>query len=432
MARGKYKSVLNHYLKSKTIKFIFIFLIFTQLYITSSISDTIVKPGVDNFIESDYSDLAGKRIMLFTNSTGRSFRGELTAELFAQSDEINLVGIITPEHGFFASIPAGEKVSNEKLFDVPVHSLYGEIRQPGSRLLSTCDAIVIDIQDIGVRSYTFISTTFKIMQAAAENNKPVYILDRPNPIGADIIDGNVLEKGKESFVGIVPIAYIHGMTLGELAMMINEEGWLNEGLPKNLKCNLTIIPMIGYKREMAWEDTGLMWFPTSPNVPTVNSARGLAMLGIFGELGIISIGIGTTTPFQLVGSPDFKWQEIRQNLEGKYLNGISLTATRFSPTFGMNSGKTVKGVFLNFNHSEKINPFSAGIELFLAIKKVHPEIFNIKAIKDNSKSMFIKVTGTSSLFNAFFNDIPDENVFKIANSSKDDFLQLREKYLIYK
>ena len=234
-----------------------------------------------------------------------------------------MVSILVPEHGFYISVPAGSKVSDDSLFGVPVFSLYGIERSPGRKILSNCDVILIDVQDIGVRSYTYISTVYKVMEAAAKFSIPVIILDRPNPLGGMIVDGNTIDKGRESFVGIVPISYIHGMTIGELAMMINQEGWLPIGKSKMpLKCDLSIIEMKGWSRWMAWEDCGMLWFPTSPHVPTVNAIRGLAVLGIFGELGIINIGIGTTLPFQYIGMPGFKVKKViealsRQNITGR-------------------------------------------------------------------------------------------------------------------
>jgi uncharacterized protein YbbC (DUF1343 family) len=394
-------------------------------------ANPIVKTGIDVLQETNFAEISSKKVILFTNSTGRNQQGELTAQILSKQSNIELISIITPEHGFFASAPAGEKVPNDQLFGVKIYSLYGDIRKPGNKILNAGDIILVDIQDIGVRSYTYISTLFRIMQAAAENNKPIYILDRPNPLGGNNVDGNVLEKGMESFVGIIPTAYIHGMTIAEIAFMINEEGWLNDGIAKNLKCNLNIIKMNGYERNMVWEDTGLMWYPTSPNVPTVNSARGLAMIGIFGELGIISIGIGTATPFQLVGSPDFDWGKVSINLKFDNFSGIKMSETRYLPQFGMYGQKAVKGIFLNFNKSDNFTPYTAGINLFLAIRAANPELFYINNVKENSKSMFQKVTGTSNLFNALFNNIQDENVMKISQIGLDVFKEFRKKYLIY-
>ncbi len=410
---------------------IFILILFFNLefQVANSINP-VVKTGIDVLQFSDFKEIAGKKIILFTNSSARNQNGELSAEILIKSPNIQIVSIITPEHGFYASASAGEKVANEHLFGIPVYSLYSEIRKPNSKIISEGDIILVDIQDIGVRSYTYISTLFKIMQAAAENNKAIYILDRPNPLGGENIDGAVLEKGMESFVGIVPIPYIHSLTIGELAYMINEESWLNEGINRNFKCELNIIKMQGYERKMIWEDTGLMWFPTSPNVPNINSVRGLAMIGIFGELGIISIGIGTTTPFQLIGSPNFDWEKVN-----KFYNNsscISISKTRYTPQFAMYSQKQINGIFLNFNNCYEFKPFSEGIKLFLAIRSVYPELFNSNNIKDNSKSMFQKVTGTNNLFNAFFNNISSENILKIAQNGLDDFMKLRSKYLLYK
>lgn len=413
-------------LKFRSIQFLLVILL-----VIPQIAFSQVKPGIDVLAESDFSEISGKRVILFTNSTGRNSEGKLTAEILASGTDFKLVGIVTPEHGFYSSVPAGVKVDNDNLFGVTVFSLYSEIKKPGSKILSLCDVILVDIQDIGVRSYTYISSLFRIMEAAAENEKPIYILDRPNPLGCNNVDGNVLEAGMESFVGIAPIAYIHGMTIGELANMFNEEGWLGEGTYQELKCDLKIIKMENYNRNMIWEDTGLMWFPTSPNVPTVNSARGLAMLGIFGELGFISIGIGTTTPFQLIGSLDFNWKKVSSGLDYLNFSGIHLTETRYNPQFAMHSGKTVKGIFANFQKAENFAPYSAGIELMLAIRKAEPELFNQRNIKENSRNMFMKVTGTKDLFNALFNNVPDDNILKISRRGYDDFIKLRQKYFLY-
>ncbi|MBX3043947.1 MAG: DUF1343 domain-containing protein [Candidatus Kapabacteria bacterium] len=390
-----------------------------------------VKNGIDVLESNNFAELSGMKVFLFTNSTGRASDGRLTAEILATSDDVDLIGILTPEHGFFTSVPAGVKVDNDNLFGVPVYSLYSDIKKPGNSLLAKCDAIVADIQDIGVRSYTYISSLFRVLQAAAENGKPVYVLDRPNPLGGNNIDGNVLEAGMESFVGIARIPYIHGLTIGELATMFNGEGWLSDNSEIPLKCELNIIKMSGYKRSMVWEDTGLMWYPTSPNVPTVNTARGLAMLGIFGELGIISIGIGTTTPFQLIGSLDFDWSEVKSNIDFSDFYGIHITETRYNPQFAMHNGKTVKGVFFNFYKNKDFKPYSAGFRLMLGIRSVYPDLFNPANVKSNSKSMFCKVTGTNDIYNALFNNVPDDNIVQIISRGLDDFKILRAKYLLY-
>lgn len=402
------------------------------LYTSCLLSQPVVKTGIDLLAEHDFSDIWGKRVILFTNSTGRYYDGTLTAELLAKSEYVNLVSIITPEHGFYASVPAGEKVENDRLFGIPVYSLYSDIRKPGSKILADGDIILVDIQDIGVRSYTYISTLFRIMQAAAENNKPVLVLDRPNPMGGNNVDGNILEKGMESFVGIIPVTYLHGLTIAELSFMINNEGWLSENTGKNLRCDLSIVKMTGYNRSMVWEDTGLMWFPTSPNVPTLNSARGLAMTGTFGELGFISIGIGTTLPFQLVGNNSIDWGIVCKDLDKSYFAGISISEQRFLPQTGMHAGKQVNGILLNFYpERENFKPYTAGIQLFQQIRKLKPELFDLNKVKENSKSMFQKVTGTKDLLNAFFSDVPDELINTISQRGIDEFRRMRQKYLLY-
>jgi len=168
------------------------------------------------------------------------------------------------------------------------------------------------------------------MQSAAEYNKPVIILDRPNPLGGMIVDGNVLDINFRSYIGLLPVPYIYGMTIGEIATMMNEENWLSDSKNQNIKCNLTIIKMQGWERWMQWEDTQLPWFPTSPNISSPDAIRGIAMLGWIGELSLFSIGIGTNMPFQYFGSPDFSQSLI------EFTSDIEFTATRLFPTANFN------------------------------------------------------------------------------------------------
>jgi uncharacterized protein YbbC (DUF1343 family) len=273
---------------------------------------------------------------------------------------------------------------------------------------------------------------YYLIKAAAEHNKPVYILDRPNPIGGNVVDGNVLEKGRESFVGIVPIPYLHGCTFGELANMIVGESWLGKNKKgKALKANVHVIKMQNWTREMAFEDTGLTWFPTSPHIPSVDAARGAAVLGIFGELGIINIGIGTTLPFQYVGSPKFKADAVISDLQSvNGLYGVSFFRARFKPFYAKYNNELCEGLILKFNNNSKFMPYKVGAILFQIIKKHHPEIFKKSAISKNSKDMFIKVTGTETYFEQLF----DENNIDFASISErglEKFRAIRKKYLIY-
>jgi len=403
---------------------------FTNLLYQGSSAKVLL--GVDVLIQKHFSDIAGKKVALLTNHAGRTNNSELTAEVFAGADKFELISIFTPEHGFYTTTPAGEAVGNITLFGKPVYSLYGSNRRPLKWQLATCDVVVIDVQDIGVRSYTYISTVYKMMDACAEYGKQVIILDRPNPIGGLIVDGGTVEKGKESFIGIVPISYVHGCTIGELAMMINGEGWLtngNDGKPR--VCNLRVIKMIDWQRWMAWSDTGLMWFPTSPHIPTVDALRGAAMLGVFGELGTVSIGIGTTLPFQYVGNQNFDNERIGKSIPDLKYPGIDLYPIEYKPFYGKGSGSNLTGFLIKFPLDNSFRPYTTGFKLMLAIKKVHPEIFNRKWISNNAEQMFIKATGNGKLLDALVTGKSDFYVLSLANDGLEEFLEIRAKYLLY-
>ncbi|MFW5663037.1 MAG: exo-beta-N-acetylmuramidase NamZ domain-containing protein [Bacteroidota bacterium] len=385
-----------------------------------------VKPGIDVLIQNGFDEIRGKKIALLTNFSGRTSDGRLTAEVLSESDEFELSAIFTPEHGFYTAVPAGLKVEDESFNQIPILSMYGASKSPSQSVLSEIDALLIDIQDIGIRSYTFLSSVYRAMEACAEIKKTVIILDRPNPIGGMIADGSVLDTAYRSFVGIIPVSYIHGCTLGELALMIIHEGWLGNGR----QCEVKVIQMDGWQRWMAWEDTGLGWYPTSPHIPTPGAIRGAAALGTFGELGIISIGIGTTLPFQYIGQPGLRVNEIEKSL-GVLSPGFHLSKTKYRPFYGMYSSKYCDGFLITFSLSNEFRPYTDGIRLMLAIRRTHPTLFSGAKLKDNARQMFIKVTGSEKLYELMFSGAPDEKIIEAANEGLIDFLKLRGKYLLY-
>ncbi|MBI5323907.1 MAG: DUF1343 domain-containing protein [Ignavibacteriae bacterium] len=393
-------------------------------------SYTSVKTGLDVLIEKNFEPLKGKKVALLTNFAGRTRDGKSSVDVFQNTNVCSLIKIFTPEHGFYTTVPAGESVSDDKIADIPVISLYGSKRKPLASDFNNCDAIVVDLQDIGIRSYTYISTVFKMMEACAENNKQLIILDRPNPLGGLIVDGNVLEKGKESFIGIIPVTYIHGCTLGELANMINNEGWLTTDSSKKLECNLTVIKMENWKRWMQWEDTGLQWFPTSPHIQSVDAIRGSAVLGIWGELSLFSIGIGTTMPFQYCGAPGFNSDEITGELNNMNLYGVNLYPTKYRPFYGMYNNKDCNGILLKFSPSNLFMPYRFGIRLVLTIRKFHPDYFK-KSYSNQSQSMFIKATGTEGILKGLLENKNDDEIISLAENGLESFIALRKKYLLY-
>lgn len=407
------------------------------LFLTYSISFSNVKLGIDVLIESNFANLDNKRVAFLTNHSGRNAEGKSSVSLLLNNGKFELKKILVPEHGYFSAVPAGEHVSNDKLFGIDVISLYGKERKPSKETLNDIEVVIVDIQDIGVRSYTYISTVYNVMEACAEYNKELIVLDRPNPLGGYIVDGNSVDDGKESFVSLIPISYLHGLTIGEICLFINGEKLLKN----NKKCKLEIIKMEDWKRWMNWEDTGFKWFPTSPHIPTVESIKGNTALGVIGELGIISIGIGTTLPFQYLGSPNFDMKTFEKKLnqlfpevqiENGYINidGLELLEARFFPYYGMYSNKYCIGYLIKYSDKNDMKPFSAGLKILITLREMYPLEFD--AFNSNSKStdMFKKVTGTDTIWkNIMLKNYVE--IFDKIEKERYEFILTRNKYLLY-
>ena len=389
-----------------------------------------VQLGIDVLLSEKFDLLKNKKVAILTNYSGRDSKGNLTVEVLKDIPNIKVKLILTPEHGFFGIKSAGEKVEDDTFMNIPVVSLYGNNKKIPYRLAKEFDIILVDLQDIGVRAYTFISTLFYVMQSAVELNKPIIVLDRPNPLGGVIVDGCTLDMALKSYIGIAPLSYVHGMTIGEISNMMNQEGWINEKNEKNYLCDLSVIEMKGWKRWMQWEDTGLMWFPTSPHIPSVDAIRGAAMLGWIGELSLFSVGIGTNLPFQFFGFPGFSESFFRTFTNLEY-NGVTLFQSKFSPAYGKFSGQTCDGFLLKFDRNNNFTPFSNGIELLLKIREYYPKMFDKSKLESNKALMFQKATGSIELLELLFNNGTNSQIRQAGNKGIKEFLKLREKYLLY-
>jgi len=391
-----------------------------------------VKLGVDVLIESDFSAIKNKNIALLTNYSGRTRKGELTFDILLKTKKCNLIKIFTPEHGLYSKIPAGKDVYNDSIRGIPVYSLYGPNRRPNKFHFAGVDAVVVDLQDIGIRSYTYISTLFKVMDACAEYDVPVIVLDRPNPLSGVIVDGNIVEKGKETFVGIAPIPYVHGMTIGELAHFFNSEGLLyRDKYGVASRCSLTVIKMENWHRWMSWEDTKLKWYATSPNIPTVDAIRGMAVLGFMGELGKFNIGIGTEYPFQFFSFPAFNDNIILNYFGSKEFPGLKLVNCRYKDLKPKKKLRNVDGYKLKFDLDNHFTPYTLGIRFLLSIRAANPLLFTENNFLKQSREMFCKVTGTDKIFNMLMNHADDHDILNEAASGIAEFTDYRTKYLFY-
>ncbi len=395
-----------------------------------------VKNGIDVLLDQDLAPLHGKRVALVSNQTGRTRTLQSTLDVIADHKQVTLTAVMTPEHGYYGVARAGEEVQDSvmpTIRDVPAYSLYAGSRRPAEYMLDSCDMVVFDIQDVGVRSYTYLGTLYHVMDACAEFGVPLMVLDRPNPLGGETIDGNVLDSAIRSFVGIVPVPYIHGMTFGELAQMINGEGWLPtpEGDSTARRCELEVISMANWERWMLWEDTDFRWIPTSPHVPSVDAIRGMAMLGIFGELSLMNIGVGYTLPFQMFGMPNFNHDFYNELIRTKKFPGIELVPTEFRPFYGKYAREDCRGYLLRFYNDINFRPYTSGVELVLALRKTHPELFDAEAIAEDRQAMFAKVTGSEVLFEKLYNRATDLEIRQLTRKGADEFALMREPYLLY-
>lgn len=388
-----------------------------------------VKPGIEVLANSDFSILQGKRIGLVTNPTGIASNYESTVDILARSKNVKLVALFGPEHGVRGDVTAGAKIETftDSVTGLPVYSLYGKTRKPTPEMLNGIDVMVYDIQDIGSRSYTFINTLAYVMEAAAENNIDVVVLDRPNPLNGTRVEGNVLDLQFRSFVGQYPIPYVYGMTCGEFATMVNEEGWLSGGK----KCRLTVVKMEHWKRWMHWENTKLPWVLTSPHVPNAETALYYSAIGMLGELETVNIGVGYTMPFQLVGQEWINSARLADALNAKKLPGVHFRPVSFKPYYGKQLGKQLTGVQIHITDRSKINLTNIQVHVIEVLIAVYPDKNPFILADSNRNAMFDKVAGTDLIRKQLTSGMTAESIIAPWKSDIAKFMEVRKKYLLY-
>ncbi len=387
--------------------------LFLLLLCLSSLVAQPVDLGIDVLAERHFDLLRNKRVGLVTNQTGVNKHGVLTRLILKKN--VHLVALYTPEHGLDGAEKAGVDVRSrrDRLTGLTAYSLYGDTRKPTPQMLAGIDVLVFDMQDIGCRSYTYISTMAKCLQACAEQHKEFVILDRPNPLGGERVEGMPLDPQWVSFVGQLPVPYVHGMTMGELAIMANERGWMGP-----LKADLKVVRMHGWSRSMIWSNTGLSWIKPSPNIPNSYSPFYYVLTGVVSELGEgIDIGIGTPAAFEFFTAPWLNAQAY------PYLatkcNGIAVR-----PYFS----RCGKGVRF------KINPASgnlAAASLYLLALSYHQTRGSIFARASHEKlNLFYKVYGTSKIKDLLAHQTPSQ-IIASWNPFLNHFRAERSAFLLY-
>ncbi len=335
-----------------------------------------VQTGLDVLINENLEIIKGKKVGLVTNHTGVDRSGKPNYEILMQLSDVDLKAIFAPEHGFFGKVSRGQKVDDLKQDGLPViYSLYGKTDKPTPDMFEGLDVIIYDIQDIGARFYTYISTLGLVMEAAAEADIPVIVLDRPNPLNGITIEGPVLDINYKSFVGMYPIPIRYLLTIGELAKMIIGEKWI-EHVPK-----LTVIEMAGWERTMYYDDTGLSWISPSPNIPDLETAILYPGMCLF-EGTNVSEGRGTNYPFQYIGAPWIDSSKIIKAIEGKHIPGVVFEPISFIPI--SIPGKSLKPKFENEKcygikiiliENKIYKSVDTAVQLLKIIQELYPEKF---------------------------------------------------------
>jgi uncharacterized protein YbbC (DUF1343 family) len=395
---------------------------------SSSAQKIRVKTGIEVLKESGFKILQGKRVGLITNPTGIDNNLKSTVDILHEAPGIHLVALYGPEHGIRGDVHAGDKTDSfvDPITGIPVYSLYGATRKPTAEMLEGIDVLVYDIQDIGCRSYTYISTMYLAMQAAAENNIEFVVLDRPNPLGGLKIEGNLVEEGFFSFVSQLPIPYVYGLTCGELAEMIVGEKMISQ------PCRLTVVKMKKWRRKMNFEDTGLPWVPASPHIPFAHSAFFYPVSGILGELGYMSIGVGYTLPFEMFAAEWINAEEFARTLNGKQLPGITFRPLHLKPYYSFGQGSNLQGAQIYLTDFAKVRLSDIQFHIMEVAAQLYPDRKVFDNAPKNRFDMFDKVCGSDFIRTEFSKNHRFADIQSYWRKDEESFRKLSQKYYLYK
>ncbi len=378
-------------------------------------ADARVLTGIDVLERDGFKQLAGKKIGLVTNHTGKNRAGRQTIDVLNKAAGVELVALFSPEHGIRGS--ADERVSDSKdeQTGLPIYSLYGDTRRPKPEQLKGLDALVFDIQDIGARFYTYISTLGNVMEEAATAGLPVFVLDRPNPVGGVVVEGPIADADKLSFTAYHTIPVRHGMTIGELAQLFNQE--------RKINCDLRVIKMEGWQRAMWFDSTNLTWVNPSPNMRSLTQATLYPGVGLL-ETTNVSVGRGTDTPFELIGAPWIVGQQLAAALNQRNLPGVTFVPVRFKPTASVFKGEECEGINVVITDRAAFRPVPTGIEIAVALRRLYPEQWKVEAYGR-------LLVNADTLERVKRSDAPEE-IIRSWIASLDEFRQTRSRVLLYK
>lgn len=374
-----------------------------------------VQTGIDVLETQRFAPLRGKHVGLITNHTGLDSQGRSTVDLFARATGVHLVALFSPEHGLLGQ--NDDKVSSGKdaTTGLPIFSLYGETRRPTDEMLQGVDTLVLDIQDAGVRFYTYTATMGYAMEEAAKRHIAFYVLDRPNPLGGNIIEGPMLDSDKTSFVAYFPLPVRYGLTIGELAQFFNAEN--------HISCDLHVITMKNWHRNYFFESTGIRWIPPSPNLRTLKGSIVYPGLEILQNAGV-SVGRGTETPFEEFGAPWMSGEAVAAALNDRRLPGLRFVNQPFIPVNGLYSGQRCGGVGIRIIDRQEVRSMRLGLEISAILKRLYPEKFDAAKLID--------LAGNQQTIEQLQQGTAPEQIVAGWTASLDAFNSLRRKYFLYK
>jgi len=375
--------------------------------------------GDEVFLQSAWHDLDGRCVGVITNQTGVTSRLVHIVDAIKANPNICIKALYAPEHGLRGDRPAGAYVASytDSRSGLPVYSLYGDQRHPTAQMLAGVDVLLFDIQDVGARPYTYVSTMAYAMQAAKQYGKEIWVLDRPNPIGGVMVEGPILDPKFKSFIGLYPIPMRHGMTVGELARLFNNQFGIG--------ANLRVIKMIGWKRSMLWPDTGLQWVQTSPNIPEWSTTVVYPCTGLTDSIGLNG-GIGTTKPFKYVGGEDVDAYGLANELNARNIPGVHFRPAYWSPFFGALTGKQLAGVELDVFDPKVFPSVRTAVEIATAVRAISPQTLKVSA-KSTATDW-----GTDTFASALEAGRSAQQIEAQWAPALQRFLAVRQKYLLYR
>ncbi|MBR1551207.1 MAG: DUF1343 domain-containing protein [Muribaculaceae bacterium] len=393
----------------------------------------VVKPGIEVLRDNGFKQLQGKRVGLVTNPSGIDNNLKSTVDILNEAPGVKLVALYGPEHGVRGNAHAGDAVGDEvdPKTGVKMYSLYGKTHKPTAEMLKDIDVLVYDIQDIGCRSYTFYATMGVCMEACAEQGKEFMVLDRPNPLGGNKVEGNLVEDGYYSFVSKYAIPYLYGLTPGELATFLNEEGGFIKGHAK-----LTVIPMEGWTRDMKFRDTGMPWVLPSPQIPTPECAFYYPLSGIIGELYIFNTGIGYTLPFQLFCATWADADRVADAMNALQLPGLQFRPINVKPFFvtSVDVNQEKKEVHGVQTYITDVDAANLTLTQFYFLQVMHELYPDVQIFEQNPKryAMFDKVCGTKEIRERFTRRYKVEDIIQYWTKDAEAFRLRSAKYYLYK